>query len=309
MSVLLKSAVATAAARRSDPPARIQSSSITPGSVFDPALWPFQGIIVTDITRLPVRFNRLITGATLLRSALSKRTFERSRGVIDPTGPTPKQIIDDPFGVARRFSVGGIQPARTKVTVGIGSTERIVRGPRPGVGGMSLQIKAAKLQRGIQPSIFGGIGRFLGGVARTVGGIAPGPVGGILRGLGGLLAPRAPPPSKADLFVRPPITRMGFQQVPPSFPRGVPLPGRGPVFERMIPGGETGLGLGCPVGFHPNKSGHWTSQGFVPKGSICVRNRRRNPLNPRALDRAMSRITSAKKASQKLSRITIRKKC
>ncbi|GAG96208.1 unnamed protein product, partial [marine sediment metagenome] len=38
-----------------------------------------------------------------------------------------------------------------------------------------------------------------------------------------------------------------------------------------------------------------------------VKNRRRNPLNPRALDRSLSRITSAKRASKKLSRVTIRK--
>jgi hypothetical protein len=78
----------------------------------------------------------------------------------------------------------------------------------------------------------------------------------------------------------------------------------------QLPGpGMAGAGVACPTGFHPNKSAYWTSAGYVAKGTKCVRNRRRNPLNPRALDRAIGRITSAKRASKKLGRITVRKKC
>lgn len=61
----------------------------------------------------------------------------------------------------------------------------------------------------------------------------------------------------------------------------------------------------CPAGYHPNKSAYYrkTPGGSIvyhPKGSVCVRNRRRNPLNPRALSRSMSRVAGATKAIRKL---------
>lgn len=84
--------------------------------------------------------------------------------------------------------------------------------------------------------------------------------------------------------------------------------------QAIWPGGvEPGMmqqpEIGSPSGYHVNKSSYWLKDGtFIPKGTRWVRNRRRNPLNPRALDRAMGRIGSAKKAASKLGRITIRKK-
>lgn len=71
-----------------------------------------------------------------------------------------------------------------------------------------------------------------------------------------------------------------------------------------------GTKVACPPGYRPNKSSYFLTDGtFVPKDSRCVKIRRRNPLNPRALDRAMGRLTSAKRAAKKLGRVTIRKKC
>lgn len=46
---------------------------------------------------------------------------------------------------------------------------------------------------------------------------------------------------------------------------------------------------GCPSGFHLNKGTYWTLQGVVYPGTRCVKNRRMNPLNPRALRRAIRR--------------------
>lgn len=94
-------------------------------------------------------------------------------------------------------------------------------------------------------------------------------------------------------------------------------PGIGGAIARFLPGGSTGLivapgavGAGCPTGSHLNKSSYFLMDGtFVPKGSRCVANRRRNPLNPRAFDRALGRITAAKKFGARLGRVTIRKKC
>lgn len=77
---------------------------------------------------------------------------------------------------------------------------------------------------------------------------------------------------------------------------------------------DTTPAIGCQSGYHPNKSDYYARSPagtviFVPKGARCVKNRKRNPLNPRALSRSMARITSAKAASSVLSRITIRSKC
>jgi len=62
-------------------------------------------------------------------------------------------------------------------------------------------------------------------------------------------------------------------------------------------------------GYHLNKTGYYTKGGtYVAPGSKWVKNRRRNPLNPRALSRSISRISSAKNAARFLSRVTVRDK-
>jgi hypothetical protein len=67
--------------------------------------------------------------------------------------------------------------------------------------------------------------------------------------------------------------------------------------------------LCCGSGYHPNKAEYFLKNGTrIPEGSKCVRNRRRNPLNPRALDRAGSRVLSAKRAASWLAKVTIPKK-
>lgn len=158
------------------------------------------------------------------------------------------------------------------------------------------------------PGLFGFIGDALKTVGKAVG-VIPGVgtiAGTALGAAGSLLAPQ----QSGDL----------------QLPRGTapPLPGLGGLGQRIIPGGATGYGFtdqelrnwanraGKPAakgpGWHYNKSSYWLKDGtFVPAGSKAVRNRKRNPLNPRALDRAMGRLTSAKRASKKIGRITIRK--
>jgi hypothetical protein len=72
------------------------------------------------------------------------------------------------------------------------------------------------------------------------------------------------------------------------------------------------------AGYHLNKSDYYVSSNpdvegspgiFVGKGTVWVKNRRRNPFNPRAIDRAIGRVSSAKRATARLGRITIRKVC
>lgn len=177
---------------------------------------------------------------------------------------------------------------------------------RPGGGtpGLALQGVQATAVPGAQP--------FIGGLIKRIGRIGGRIIGGAL----GL--PQQPP------------TPPGFPSGPIALPQQpVPQARRCPPgttrvgnkcldLQDILPGGEPfatpagpapGMQIACPSGFHPNKSEYFLKDGtFVPKGSRCVKNRRRNPLNPRALDRAISRIQSAKKASKKISRVTVRKK-
>lgn len=184
---------------------------------------------------------------------------------------------------------------------------------------MSMAIKVAKQNAGAQfssvgsgvfvddPGLFGSI---FSGIKKAAGFI-PGPIGAISR----TFFPTRPT-TQAPILVRPPTNFPGPQgRTLPFFPQNVgqdanggqvPVPGARGVLERMVPGGRTGT-MACPSGFHPNKTAYHTkSDGFVEVGSKCVKNRRRNPLNPRAASRAIQRIESAKKATVRLQRITIK---
>jgi len=182
---------------------------------------------------------------------------------------------------------------------------------------MSLSMKVARIQSqgsgrampGIgDPGLFG----FLGGVAKTFAQAIPGPIGGIARQF---FSPPVVTNGQVSAGGLPPAPSGFFQQQqgpPPS-----PLKRLG---QQLIPGGKTGFEvsgfngngtiLACATGHHPNKSDYFLKNGtFIQKGSRCVKNRRRNPLNARAADRAISRIESAKRATKRLGRITIRKTC
>jgi len=72
---------------------------------------------------------------------------------------------------------------------------------------------------------------------------------------------------------------------------------------------RAGKASGWP-GYHWNKSDYFLRSGeFVPAGTRAVRNRRRNPANPRATSNAITRIKGAKRYAKSLSSISIRKKC
>ena len=167
------------------------------------------------------------------------------------------------------------------------------------------------------PGLFGGI---LGALKGGLRGAISGATGGILGGGAGPMRTReerarmgAPtmgvPMGLAPRGRGPGLTRQQRQ----AGVGGIRRPGVGGAIQRFIPGGETGYEVAqvaCPSGFHANKSDYFLRDGtFVPKGSKCVRNRRRNPLNPKAASRAISRIKSAKNTAKMLSNVTIRKKC
>ena len=185
---------------------------------------------------------------------------------------------------------------------------------------MSLVIKQARfiaqgsgrVMPGVgDPGIFGSIGRFLGGTIKTAAQLVPGPVGSLARRI---FQPQAAPvivngriDTGANLF------QQQQQQVGP--PRPTAADRLRVAGQALVPGGVepfdmNGVTIACPTGHHPNKSDYFLQNGtFIQKGTRCVKNRRRNPLNARAADRAISRIESAKRATKRLGRVTIRKKC
>lgn len=196
---------------------------------------------------------------------------------------------------------------------------------------MSMAVKGAtSVQRSIpgigfqgDPGIFG----FLGGVAKKVTGAVSrlgipgisagaGFVSGALGGILGRKTAKVRQSFQSGAGIIPFTSQVGMGRR--FLPGGaqVPAPGIRGFLERAVPGGRTGMipaGTGFPpttAGYHINKSDYFLKDGtFVAKGSMWVKNRKRNPLNPRALSRAMSRLTSAKNAAKSLGRITIRKEC
>ena len=93
----------------------------------------------------------------------------------------------------------------------------------------------------------------------------------------------------------------------------VPMPGGAAIRPgAMLPGGTPFFTPGeCPKGFRKNKSSYFLKGGqFIPKGSKCVRYRRMNVANTRALKRSTRRLTSfenlvkrERKALRKLAKI------
>lgn len=94
----------------------------------------------------------------------------------------------------------------------------------------------------------------------------------------------APPPI--------PLPGIGF----PGSGAMLPLAGRGVVGARAVM--PIAAGGVCPVGYHPRKS----------DGAVCVRNRRMNVANPRALRRGMRRVQGFERLARKTIRFTKRVK-
>lgn len=191
------------------------------------------------------------------------------------------------------------------------------------------------------PGLFG----FLGKVAKTAAGFIPGPVGTIARaGIDALGGGGGQAPVPARSAPRPqgpapqPVSWSGPQ---PILTRGTPGISGSPTSNGFGAGitvnppfaGAPGVGVSthlgptggsaapqqvqpapngkAPSGFHWNKSSYFLKDGtFVEKGTKLVKNRRRNPLNPKAASAAIRRLESAKKAVKRLDRVAIKcKRC
>lgn len=203
---------------------------------------------------------------------------------------------------------------------------------------MSRQIKIARAQFRGDPGLFG----FIGGLAKKVAGVAgsilPGPLGAAAKGIsrlipggGGRNGQPAPPVTRTVNFPMlnqtlarrlPTMARQLAPQIQIGSPggfqtqidvTGVRAGGGGPADGTVVQRDDV-LVAGCLPGFRPNKSAYYETSPaggviYHPPGTKCVKSRRRNPANARATDRAISRITSAKRLARKLGRITIRKEC
>ena len=168
---------------------------------------------------------------------------------------------------------------------------------------MSLVIKAARAaSQGTIPSMGRGDPGLFGGLFGALKGfVTGGPAAAISQGISGFRGrrPTSSVPTGPIGFTSGAGGRRTVQVNAPGFLSEI---------QRRVPGGATGLvSVACPSGFHPNKSSYFLMDGsHVEEGSRCVKNRRRNPLNPRALSRSIGRIKGAKRASKLLSSITIR---
>lgn len=152
------------------------------------------------------------------------------------------------------------------------------------------------------PGFFSFIGKALGTVAGVAGSVLPGPLGTLAKGVSAVLTPKpvsiaksstmlalpqgASPPIGSGVSIGPGGVQIGtFGSPAPAYPTSA-----GPLV------GQPSTAV-CASGYHHNKTTYYTKKyGVIAKGTVCVRNRRRNPLNPRALSRAMSRVKSAQKA-------------
>jgi len=191
-------------------------------------------------------------------------------------------------------------------------------------GGTFYQQQAMRVAKG-DPGLFGflgkaisGVGKVLGVNKQTVGTLRDTAVGMLTGGPAGAIMGAA---SNVWNTAKQPSTFAGAAAVNQmSLPGvGLTLPGLPSLPNMLGPGNNTQSqptdwndkpnpsGTPCAKGYHYNKTGYYSKRyGFVPAHSVCVKNRRRNPLNPKAASRAMARLSSAKKASSFLSRFSIK---
>lgn len=195
---------------------------------------------------------------------------------------------------------------------------------------MSLAMRQARFSAVGDPGLLGFLGSAVSSIGKAVVGgvggfLTGGPAGAVLGAAGSVIG-RKPisvakmTPTGNAIFNQlailkktgsSPMFPTTLPQAPPSFsgvsvggPGGLQVgtsrPGVGATAMAPVTTGAlvgAGQGTPCTSGYHYNKSRYYSTRyGVIEKGSVCVKNRRRNPLNPRALSRAMSRVKSAQKA-------------
>lgn len=180
------------------------------------------------------------------------------------------------------------------------------------------------------PGIFGAIGKAIGGFARSVvqsipvvGGIEK----GIEKGIAAFNTSRIGAPSSRSLPTAQNFTLPNIGPgMPNDFGSGIP-PGNDPngggnsSGDTSIPADNVSILSGrkgtwlvptsgnvcAHKGYHLNKSAYWRDDSVllpgahkVLPGTMCVKNRRMNPFNPRAASKAMHRLSSLAKGMKVL---------
>lgn len=210
-------------------------------------------------------------------------------------------------------------------------------GARPGIaGGLMINPRAPGVRAGLQlpglmqararaygfrggrgdPGLFGAIGKFVGGVGKAALGVVKGAVAATPLGsaiIGGINA-------MGNQRVGAPVSRTGITSGGGTWqpPIIMPPPTGDFTDQSMLPdistlggggGGSTAVALCNTKGFHLNRKGYWKDDGpmlpgahWVPAGSVCVKNKRLNPFNPRAASRAMRRLGSLYRAMKVLDK-------
>lgn len=191
----------------------------------------------------------------------------------------------------------------------------------PGISRFQGPMMYSRGRAGQQGGIFGDIGKFIAGAAGSlvkgipvIGGVLSSPLEAIAGGAldkkkKGIAASGGQPSVSVASFAP---TGPGMGGAPGLIPS---LPfiggGSGGSTPTTSTGGTAVVPYkGCaPAGYHPNKSGYWKNQSgllpgasWVEPGSILVKNRKRNPYNPRAASRAMSRLASLSQGMKTLER-------
>lgn len=130
------------------------------------------------------------------------------------------------------------------------------------------------------PGLFSAIGGALKRVGGAAVGFVTGGAAGAVRGAinPGSIFGGAPAPPGSQLPTLPPIptiSQVGTTAI-------------GHVMSGSVSAAPGGM---APRGYHLNRSGYFLKSGqYVAPGTRWVRNRSRNPLNPRALRRSISRV-------------------
>jgi len=135
------------------------------------------------------------------------------------------------------------------------------------------------------PGLFSFLGKIAKKAIKYLAPVLGGPLGIAASAVGGMAA--------GQQFAAPPSGFMpGAGAKGPSMP-GFQYPATGPGGQALIPAAGV-----CPTGYHPDKA----------TGTKCVRNRRMNVANPRALRRSMRRVQGFEKLAKRTIRFTRRTK-
>lgn len=162
------------------------------------------------------------------------------------------------------------------------------------------------------------IGKFLGGIVKGATQLLPGPVGVIARGVVGAIAPSRPAQAPLPMLppaggFPPPVISTGGYNPFPMGPLGPDLnPNRFPVPYQGGVMSPLGTQASCPKGFHINKALIKAAMRPTPSNveraqrvkHSCVRNRKMNVLNVRALNRGIRRMHGAARTLKTVLRLT-----